>query len=52
MEQIDISTITDMDKLKSLAFDAVQAIEAQQQNLRILQARMQEVAKAQEAKKK
>ncbi len=52
MEQIDISVITDMDKLKSLILDAREAIEIQQQNLQILNIRRQELLKEQEPKTK
>ena len=37
---MDISTITDIDKLKSLAYDTVIVIERQQQNLRVIQERI------------
>ena len=37
---MDISTITDIDKLKSLAYDTVIMIERQQQNLRVIQERI------------
>lgn len=37
---MDISTITDVKELKALAFDAIQAIEVQQANLRALQQRI------------
>ena len=40
---MDLTKIEDIDKLKSLAFDAIQAIEVQQQNLRMIQARIQQV---------
>ena len=37
---MDISSITDINQLKSLAYDSLIAIEQQQQNLRILQERI------------
>jgi len=40
---MDLNTITDIKELKALAFDAVQAIEVQQQNLRLIQSRIQQV---------
>ena len=40
---MDISTITDMQQLKSLAYEQVVALETAQANLRALQARMQQV---------
>ena len=42
---MDISKITDQDKLKALAYDAVLAIETQQANLRMIQARLAELEK-------
>lgn len=49
---MDISQITDIDKLKALAYDTLQAIEAQQNNLRIVQQRIIELQQAEEQKKK
>jgi hypothetical protein len=40
---MDLTKIDDIDKLKSLAFDAIQAIEVQQHNLRMIQSRLLEV---------
>lgn len=40
---MDINTITDITELKALAFDAIQAIEVNQQNLRIIQQRMEQL---------
>lgn len=49
---MDISKIVDMDKLKALAYDTLQIIEAQQNNLRIIQQRIVELQQAEEQKKK
>ncbi|MFZ2544451.1 MAG: hypothetical protein WAW80_00535 [Candidatus Saccharimonadales bacterium] len=49
---MDISTITDIDKLKSLAYDTLNVIEQQQQNLRIIQERIAQIEKESEPKKK
>lgn len=49
---MDISKVTDMDKLKALAYDTLQVIEAQQNNLRIIQQRMIELQQQEEQKKK
>jgi hypothetical protein len=48
-QQVNLDEITDIDKLKSLAFDAMQIIEMQRGNLQAIQGRMQQVA--QEAEK-
>lgn len=40
---MDIQKITDIKELKALAFDTLQAIEVQQNNLRIIQQRLAEV---------
>lgn len=49
---MDISNITDMDKLKALAYDTLQVIEAQQNNLRIIQQRILELQQSEGQKKK
>ena len=49
---MDISTITDIDKLKSLAYDALIAVEQQQQNLRIIQERIVQIEQDDQTKKK
>ena len=41
---MDIKDIKTVEQAKALAFDCIQAIEQQQQNLRALQARMVELA--------
>ena len=43
---MDISTITDLKELKALAYDTMQLLEAQQNNLRILQQRIAELENA------
>ncbi len=48
---MDISQITDMKELKALAFDALQAIEVQQNNLRLIQQRIAELEQEQTKKK-
>ncbi len=40
---MDIQKITDIKELKALAFDTLQAIEVQQNNLRIIQQRLAEL---------
>ena len=51
---MDLSKETNVDKLKAMAFDAIQAMEVQQQNLRALQQRIaqleQEVKEAPKVK--
>lgn len=42
---MDITKITDVKELKALAFDAIEQIEIQQNNLRALQQRLAELAK-------
>ena len=42
---MDITKITDVKELKALAFDAIEQIEIQQNNLRALQQRVAELAK-------
>lgn len=49
---MDISQITDIDKLKALAYDTLQVIDAQQNNLRIIQQRILELQQTVEQKKK
>ena len=41
---MDIKDITTVEQAKALAFDCIQAIEQQQTNLRLLQARIVELA--------
>ncbi len=48
---MDISQITDMKELKALAFDTLQAIEVQQNNLRLIQQRIVELEQEQTKKK-
>jgi len=43
---MDLTTISDIDKLKSLAFDQIQAIEQAQANLRAIQTRIQQVTQS------
>ena len=40
---MDVSTITEMKELKAIAYDTLQLIERQQNNLRILQQRIAEL---------
>lgn len=40
---MDLSTIDDIDKLKSMAYDALIAVEQLQQNLRVIQERISQV---------
>jgi hypothetical protein len=49
---MDISKVTDLKELKALAFDALQAIEVQQTNLRIVQQRIAELEELEQEKKK
>lgn len=46
---MDISKITDTKELKALAFDTLQTIEVNQQNLRIIQQRIAEVQDAEQS---
>ncbi len=46
---MDINQITDVNQLKAMAFDAIRAIEVNQQNLRILQQRIEELSASQAA---
>ena len=48
---MDISSITDIDKLKAMAYDTLNVIEQQQQNLRILQERITQVEQEAQQKK-
>ena len=48
---MDISSITDIDKLKALAYDTLNVIEQQQQNLRILQERIAQLDQEAQSKK-
>lgn len=45
---MDISKITDVKELKALAFDTLQTIEVNQQNLRVIQQRIAEVHEAEQ----
>lgn len=49
---MDISSVNDLKELKALAYDAVQTIEVQQNNLRIIQNRIAELEKSADEKKK
>ncbi len=49
---MDITQITDMKELKVLAYDTMQALEVQQNNLRLIQQRMAELEKGQDQQKK
>ena len=51
---MDISSITDINKLKAMAYDTLNVIEQQQQNLRILQERIAQLEQSEQepAKKK
>lgn len=40
---MDLQKVTDLKELKALAFDTLQAIEVQQNNLRLIQQRIAEV---------
>lgn len=46
---MDISKITDIKELKAMAFDAVQAIEVQQNNLRLIQQRIAQLQGAEKS---
>ncbi len=46
---MDISTVTDINQLKALAFDEMRKLELNQQNLRVLNTRISEV-EAEQAK--
>lgn len=48
---MDISSVTDLKELKALAYDALQTIEVQQNNLRIIQSRIKELELNPEKKK-
>lgn len=48
---MDIKDIKTIEQAKALAFDAIQRIEIEQNNLRALQARIQELQNAEVAKK-
>jgi hypothetical protein len=48
---MDINKVTDLNELKAFAYDTLQALEAQQNNLRILQARIAELEQDQSKKK-
>ena len=48
---MDLQKVTDLKELKALAFDTLQAIEVQQNNLRLIQQRIAELEQEQPAKK-
>lgn len=48
---MDISKETNVEKLKAMAFDCIQRLEIEQQNLRALQIRMAELEKGKEKDK-
>lgn len=48
---MDISKITDVNELKALAYDTLQVLEAQQNNLRIIQQRIVELQQGEQKKK-
>ena len=48
---MDIAKVTNVIELKALAFDTLQAIEMQQNNLRLIQQRLAELEQEQEKKK-
>jgi len=49
---MDISKVTDEKELKALAYDTLQVVEVQQNNLRLIQQRIAELEQAQEQEKK
>lgn len=49
---MDISKVTDIKELKAMAFDTLQMIETQQNNLRIIQQRIAEIEQQQEQQKR
>ncbi len=49
---MDISTMDDANQLKALAYDILQNIEVQQNNLRLIQQRLKEVEEEPQQKKK
>ncbi len=48
---MDITKVTDEKELKALAYDTVQALEVQQNNLRLIQQRLKELEESQAKKK-
>ncbi len=48
---MDITKVTDIIELKALAFDTLQALEVQQNNLRLIQQRIAELEQEQVKKK-
>lgn len=48
---MDISTISDINQLKAIAYDTLQAIDLQQNNLRLIQQRIAELEQAGSDKK-
>lgn len=49
---MDIAQVTDVKELKALAYDTLQALEVQQNNLRLIQQRLTELQQQQEQEKK
>lgn len=49
---MDINEITDVTQLKALAYDTLQALEVQQNNLRLIQQRLAELEQQERVKKK
>ena len=49
---MDITKVTDIKELKSIAYDTVQALEVQQNNLRLIQQRIAELENTEETKGK
>lgn len=47
---MDLQKVTDIKELKALAFDTLQAIELQQNNLRLIQQRLAELEQEQTSK--
>ena len=43
---MDLTTITDIDKLKALAYDQIQLLNQAQQNLQMINARIQQLQEA------
>lgn len=49
---MDISTVSDANQLKAMAYDTMQIIEVQQNNLRLIQQRLAELEQAPADEKK
>lgn len=49
---MDLQQITEVTELKALAYDTLQALELQQNNLRLIQQRIAEVEQETQSKKK